>query len=178
MAPGWATSSSATSASVVSRSSATETALWSAEHVTFAESITPAAIMSPYSSVSALSPCPRGRLRTFSTTADPSWPALAAIPRSGSGRSLCTTSAPSARSPEPLERRVLEPHATVLGDHLGAGQRGDVLEVVEPPVPEAGRAHRDGRERPVHGVGHEHAESGAIDVLGDHDQRPLGPHRQ
>ena len=32
----------------------------------------------------------------------------------------------------------------LLGDHLAAGEGGEVAEVVDAPVPEAGRADRDG----------------------------------
>ena len=68
-APGCAISSSATSASVVSISAATEAACWIVSRVTRSGSMTPSSNRSPKDPVKALSPCPSGIARTWSITA-------------------------------------------------------------------------------------------------------------
>ena len=72
IAPGWAISSSATSASVVSISAATEAACSKDRRVTRTGSITPLSKRSPNSPVSAFRPCPAGIARTWSIVACPS----------------------------------------------------------------------------------------------------------
>src|SRR5919201_4169738 len=64
---------SATIASVVRMFLAIEAAFWSAERVTIAGSITPAATRSSISPLAALRPWPSLALRTCSTTTEPSW---------------------------------------------------------------------------------------------------------
>src|SRR5207302_2633230 len=70
---------SVTSASVVSRSPAMDAAFCTADRVTLVGSMMPALTISVYSPLAASYPCPLGRPRTFSTTTEPSAPALVAI---------------------------------------------------------------------------------------------------
>src|SRR5207247_5561716 len=85
---------SATIASVVRMFLAIDAAFCSAERVTIAGSITPAATRSSISPVAALRPCPAGALRTSLTTTEPSRPELLAIWRSGSSSARRTIRAP------------------------------------------------------------------------------------
>ena len=73
---------------------------------------------------------------------------------------------------EVLDRHRLEREPGVLAVDGAAGERGDVLQLVQPPVAEAGRAHRHALEDPVDVVVHQHRQRAALDVLGDDDQRP------
>src|SRR3954447_24471838 len=72
IAPGWAISSSATIASVVSSSAATDAAWSSARRVTRTGSTTPLSTRSPNSPVKAFRPWPSGAARTWSIVAWPS----------------------------------------------------------------------------------------------------------
>ncbi len=90
---------SAMTASVVRKSAAMEAAFCSAERVTLAGSMMPAATRSTYSPEAALRPQPVSELRTFSATTPPSRPALTAICLSGASRATRTMFAPVASSP-------------------------------------------------------------------------------
>src|SRR5262249_40820462 len=85
---------------------AIDAAFCSAERVTIAGSITPAATRSSISLVAAFRPCPFLALRTSLTTTDPSSPAFSASWRSGSSSALSTIRAPvcwsSLRAPSTL----------------------------------------------------------------------------
>src|SRR5918999_1462016 len=91
---------SATIASVVRMFFPIDAAFWSAERVTIAGAITPAATRSTISPVSALRPSflPLA-LRTSLTTTEPSRPAFSAIWRSGSSSARRTICAPVRSSP-------------------------------------------------------------------------------
>ena len=67
---------------------------------------------------------------------------------------------------------VLELQARLLGDHRAAAERREVAEVLDAPVAEARRPHGDGLDRAVLVVGHQHPERAAVDLLGEHDERP------
>ena len=79
------------------------------------------------------------------------------------------------RGAEVLGPDVVERQPGLLGDHRAAGEGGEVAEVLDPPVAEAGRAHGDGLQRAVLVVGDEHPERAAVDLLGEDHQRPRGP---
>ena len=74
-----------------------------AERVTFAGSTMPAPIMSTYSPVRALKPVPFADFLTFSTTTEPSRPALFAIWRTGSSMARFTMLMPVCTSPSALK---------------------------------------------------------------------------
>src|SRR6185437_15270222 len=57
-----------------------------------------------------------------------------------------------------------------------AGQRGDVLQLVQPAVTEPGRPHRRALEYAVDVVVHQHAQRGAFDGLREDNERPRGSH--
>src|ERR1700747_3285716 len=87
--------SSATMASVVIRSAATEAAFWIATRTTLAGSMMPLETRLPYSRVCASKPQPYCSFsRTLPTTTEPSSPALIAIWRAGQDRALRTISTP------------------------------------------------------------------------------------
>ncbi len=60
----------------------------------------------------------------------------------------------------------------ILGDHLAAGERREVAEVLDPAVAEPGRARRHGLERAVAVVRHQHPERASVDLLGQDHERP------
>ena len=76
---------------------------------------------------------------------------------------------------ELLDGHRLQGEPGVPAVHRAAGQRGDVLELVQPPVAEPGRADRHALEDPVDVVVHQHGQRGALDVLRDDHQRPRRP---
>ena len=81
-----------------------------------------------------------------------------------------------ARVAERLRSDVRERQPGLLGDHLPAGERGEVAEVMDAPVPEARGADGDRLDRPVLVVGNEHAERRAVDLLGQDHERPRRLH--
>src|SRR6266566_4133047 len=89
---------SATIASVVSRSPATDAALSSAVRTTLVGSMMPALSRSSYSSVAALKPKAPFPFFTLSSTIEPSAPALFAIQRSGSSIAFFTILTPKRSS--------------------------------------------------------------------------------
>src|ERR1035437_4086616 len=91
---------SAITASVVRNRPAMDAAFCSADLVTLAGSMIPAAKRSTYSPVAASRPCPTGSVFTFSTTTPPSRPAFTAICLSGSSTARRTMVAPVASSPD------------------------------------------------------------------------------
>src|SRR5256714_4959028 len=93
---------SATIASMVRRSPATDAAFWSAVRTTLVGSMMPALIRSSYSSVAALNPKAPLASRTFSRTTAPSCPAFRAIQRSGSSSARRTMLTPARSSPSSL----------------------------------------------------------------------------
>src|SRR5436309_882851 len=93
---------------LVSSSPATDAAFWRAVRTTLVGSMMPALIRSSYSSVCALNPKEPFASRTFSSTTEPSWPALRAIQRSGSSSARRTTLTPAPSSSASLrESRTL-----------------------------------------------------------------------
>ena len=92
---------SATIASVVRMFLAIDAAFWSAERVTIAGSMMPAATRSTISLVAAFRPWPFLALRTSLTTTEPSRPAFSASWRSGSSSARSTIRAPVRSSSEP-----------------------------------------------------------------------------
>ena len=50
---------------------------------------------------------------------------------------------------------------------------GEILEFGDPAVAEARRAHHDGLHRLVHVPADQQLQRGAVDVLGQHHQRPV-----
>ena len=89
---------SAMAHSVVSSRPATEAAFCRAMRVTFFGSMTPALIRSSYSPVAALKPKPSLPPLTFSTTMEPSKPALAAMERRGTSTARRMMSMPACSS--------------------------------------------------------------------------------
>ena len=75
---------------------------------------------------------------------------------------------------EVVQRDALELDAELFGDHLAAGEDGDVLEHGLAAVAEARGLHRDALERAADLVDDERRQRLALDVLGDHDERPAG----
>jgi hypothetical protein len=73
---------------------------------------------------------------------------------------------------EVVQGDAFELDAELFGDHLAASQDGDVLEHGLPAVAEARGLHRDALERAADLVDDERRERLALDVLGDHDERP------
>ena len=80
------------------------------------------------------------------------------------------------RPAELLDGHRLEGEAGVLAVDLTAGDRGDVLELAQPPVAEPGRLGRHAPEDAVDVVVHQHAQGRSLDGLGDDDQRPRVAH--
>src|SRR5436305_800320 len=152
---------SATIASVVRMFLAIDAAFCSADRVTIAGSITPAATRSSISPLAALRPWPSLALRMCSTTTEPSRPEFAAIWRTGSSSARRTM----------RELGVLEFEAHLLGDDLAAGEDRDVLQHPLAAVAEPGRLDRHAGERAAQLVHHQGCEGLALDVLGDDQQR-------
>ena len=71
---------------------------------------------------------------------------------------------------ELLDRHRLEGEAGVLAVDLATGDRGDVFELAQPPVSEPRGLGRDALEHAVDVVVHQHAQSRALDGLGDDHQ--------
>ena len=76
------------------------------------------------------------------------------------------------------ERDVLELDAEVLGDHLAAGEDGDVLEHRLAAIAEARRLDRRDLEAAAQLVDDERRQRLALDVLGDDEQRLAGLHHR
>ena len=74
-------------------------------------------------------------------------------------------------SAEHVEGDILELDAEILGDHLTAGQHGDVLQHGLAAIAEARRLDRCDLEPAAQLVDHQRGERLAFDVLGDHQQR-------
>ena len=71
---------------------------------------------------------------------------------------------PDLRGPaELLDRHCLQGEPGVLAVDGAAGDRRDVLQLVQPPVAEPGGAHGDALEDPVDVVVHEHGQRRALD---------------
>ena len=79
---------------------------------------------------------------------------------------------------EHVERDVLELDAEVLGDHLAAGEDGDVLEHGLAAVAEARRLDGGDLEAAAQLVDDERGQRLALDVLGDDQQRLAGLHHR
>src|SRR3989442_690115 len=197
--PDFSSGFSATIASVVSRSPATDAALSSAVRTTLVGSMMPALSRSSYSSVAALKPKAPFPFFTLSSTIEPSAPALFAIQRSGSSiafftiltpkRSSSETSSlsstalarmsatpppgtmPSSTAPAVVWRRVRELHAELFRHHAAAGQEADVLEHRLAAVTEARGLPAHALERAADLVDHQGGERLALQVLGDDEER-------
>ena len=78
--------------------------------------------------------------------------------------------------PSICERHVLELDAEVLGDHLAAGEDGDVLEHRLAAIAEARRLDGRDLEAAAQLVDDQRRERLALDVLGDDEQRLAGLH--
>ena len=78
--------------------------------------------------------------------------------------------------PSICERDVLELDAEVFGDHLAAGEDGDVLEHGLAAIAEARRLDGRDLEAAAQLVDDERGERLALDVLGDDEQRLAGLH--
>ena len=70
-----------------------------------------------------------------------------------------------------LDRDVLELDAEIFGDHLAAGQHGDVLQHGLAAIAEAWRLHGRDLQAAAQLVDHERGQRLALDVLGDDEQR-------
>src|ERR1039458_7446108 len=116
------------STSVVKSSPAIEAAFCTADRVTLVGSMIPAATMVTKAPVAASSPFPLGRPLTFSTTTEPSSPALTAIWRSGSSSARRGMLTPASSSPSAftLSRAGIE----VRGER---GNRGEVPRLLRAP---------------------------------------------
>ena len=77
---------------------------------------------------------------------------------------------------EHLHRDVLELDAEILGNHLAAGQDGDVLQHGLAAIAEAGRLHGRNLQAAAQLVDHERRKRLALDILGDDEQRPARLH--
>ena len=77
-----------------------------------------------------------------------------------------------ARAPQLGDLGVGQLEAHLLGDHLAAGQDGDVLEHALAPVAEAGGLDGDAGEGAAQLVDDQGRKRLALDVLGDDQQRP------
>ena len=77
---------------------------------------------------------------------------------------------------EHVERDVLELDAEILGDHLTAGEHGDVLQHGLAAIAEARRLDRGNLEPAAQLVDHERGKRLALDVLGDDQDRLAGLH--
>jgi hypothetical protein len=73
-------------------------------------------------------------------------------------------------APEHLHRDILELDTKILGDHLAAGQHGDVLQHGLAPIAEARRLDRGNLQAAAQLVDHECGKRLALDVLGDDQQ--------
>lgn len=93
------------------------------------------------------------------------------------GRGLLRGDDPPA-APERLGLDVLEGQPGLVGDDLATGEGREVLEVRDAPMAEARGPQRDRLQRAVRRVLHEHAEGGAVDLLGEHDQRTRRLHQR
>ena len=78
--------------------------------------------------------------------------------------------------PKHLHRDVLELDAEILGDHLAAGQHGDVLQHGLAAIAEARRLDRRDLQAAAQLVDHECGERLAFDVLGDDEKRTARLH--
>src|SRR5579884_3761570 len=76
----------------------------------------------------------------------------------------------AARAAQVAELRLIQLLAQLLGDHLPAGEHGDVAQHLLPPVAEAGRLHRQGVEDAAHLVHHQRGERLTLYILGDDEQ--------
>jgi hypothetical protein len=76
------------------------------------------------------------------------------------------------RPPKIGEREVLELHAELLGHDAPAGEDGEVLEQLLPPLAESGRLHGSAGQRAADLVHDERRERLALHVLGDDEERP------
>ena len=81
-------------------------------------------------------------------------------------------------APERLRLDVLERQPGLLGDHLAAGERGEIVQVGDPAMTEARRPDGHRLQRPVLVVLHEQAERGPLHLLGEDDQRPRRLHHR
>ena len=70
----------------------------------------------------------------------------------------------------PVDR--LERQARLLGDHLAAGERGEIVEMGDPAMAEPGSPDGDRLERAVLVVLHQQSERRALHLLGEDHQRP------
>jgi hypothetical protein len=77
----------------------------------------------------------------------------------------------ASMSAEVPQRELLELQAQLLGDHLGARERGDVLQRLLAPVAEARGLDRADRERPAQLVHDERGQRFALHLLGDDEER-------
>ena len=113
-----------------------------------------------------------------SSAADLGQPPVDRLPRPGAldehGRVRRHDDAP--RAPQRLGLDVARVSPASCGDDGAAGERGEVAEVMDAPVAEARSAHGDRLERAVLVVRDQHAERGAVDLLGQDDDRPRGLH--
>ena len=75
---------------------------------------------------------------------------------------------------EVLQARLLQRQADLLGDHLAAGEDGDILQHGLAPVAEAGRLHGRDLDDAADVVDHQRRQGLAFHVLGNDEQRTAG----
>ena len=89
-------------------------------------------------------------------------------------RRLVLGDSDAVAGPEVLQRDLGQLDTGVLGDHVATQRNREVFQFGDPAVTEAGSAHDDRLHGLVHVAADQQLQGRAVDILGEHDQRPVG----